>query len=81
MGIGDVVFVEYFDGFLKNIECFFECGWCVELYGWVYNIFFVWCDEFEIKWVDFFKIIELDEFCEEFFDMIVEFIFDFKLVF
>ncbi|CAP49295.1 uncharacterized protein PODANS_5_6210 [Podospora anserina S mat+] len=81
LGTGDAASAEYSDGFLKNIERLLERGWRVELYGWAHNISFAWRDEFETKWADFFKIIELDEFCEELFDMTVESIPDFKPAF
>ncbi|KAK0714366.1 hypothetical protein B0T21DRAFT_70274 [Apiosordaria backusii] len=72
LGTGDAASAEYSDGFLKNIERLLERGWRVELYGWTHNISSAWRDEFEEKWADFFKIIELDEFSEELFDMTVE---------
>ncbi|KAK0669960.1 hypothetical protein QBC41DRAFT_99806 [Cercophora samala] len=72
LGTGDAASAEYSDGFLKNIERLLERGWRVELYGWSHNISSAWRDEFETKWTDFFKIIELDKFSEELFDMTVE---------
>ncbi|KAK4177174.1 hypothetical protein QBC36DRAFT_138893 [Triangularia setosa] len=78
LGTGDAASAEYSDGFLKNIERLLERGWRVELYGWAHNISSAWRDEFENKWADFFKIIELDKFSEELFDMTVESVPGFK---
>ncbi|KAK4194468.1 hypothetical protein QBC40DRAFT_33280 [Triangularia verruculosa] len=78
LGTGDAASAEYSDGFLKNIERLLERGWRVELYGWSHNISSAWRGEFEEKWTGFFKIIELDEFSEELFDMTVESLPGFK---
>ncbi|KXX74737.1 hypothetical protein MMYC01_208614 [Madurella mycetomatis] len=73
LATGDAASAEYSDGFKKNIERVLALGWHIELYGWHRNISSAWREpEFGEKWQHQFKIIELDEFCEELFDMTIE---------
>jgi len=73
LATGDAAHAEYSDGFKKNVERVLESGWNVELYGWSRNISSAWRDPaFTSKWGRRFRIIELDSFCEELFDMGVE---------
>ncbi|KAK4136155.1 hypothetical protein BT67DRAFT_232289 [Trichocladium antarcticum] len=70
---GDAAHAEYSDGFKKNIERVLGFGWNIELYGWKRNISSAWREpEFAERWGHQFKIVELDRFCEELFDMTVE---------
>jgi hypothetical protein len=70
---GDAAHAEYSDGFKKNIERVLGFGWNIELYGWKRNISSAWREpEFADRWGHQFKIIELDQFCEELFDMTIE---------
>ncbi|GAB1317226.1 NYN domain-containing protein [Madurella fahalii] len=73
LATGDAASAEYSDGFKKNIERVLALGWHIELYGWRRNISSAWREpEFAEKWQHQFKIVELDEFCEELFDMTIE---------
>ncbi|KAL2151608.1 hypothetical protein VTH82DRAFT_6706 [Thermothelomyces myriococcoides] len=73
LATGDAASAQYSDGFKKNIERVLALGWNIELYGWSRNISSAWREpEFAEKWGHKFKIIELDEFCEELFDMTIE---------
>ncbi len=73
LATGDAATAQYSDGFKKNIERALSHGWNIELYGWSRNISSAWRDpEFAEKWGYRFKIVELDGFCEELFDMTVE---------
>lgn len=73
LATGDAAHAEYSDGFKKNIERVLTLGWNIELYGWRRNISSAWREpEFAIQWGHQFKIIELDQFCEELFDMTIE---------
>jgi len=73
LATGDAAHAEYSDGFKKNIERVLRLGWNIELYGWGRNISSAWRDaEFLAKWGHQFKIVELDDFCEELFDMTIE---------
>lgn len=70
---GDGAHAEYSDGFKVNIERALTCGWIVELYGWRRNFSAAWRDpKFAERWGQRFKMIELDPFCEELFDMTME---------
>jgi hypothetical protein len=70
---GDAAHAEYSDGFKSNVERALDHGWNVELYGWSRNISSAWRDPaFTAKWSEKFRIIELDAFCEELFDMTIE---------
>ncbi len=70
---GDAAHAEYSDGFKKNAERALSFGWKVELYGWSRNISSAWRDpEFLARWEAQFRIIELDQFAEELFDMTIE---------
>ncbi|KAK3305560.1 uncharacterized protein B0T15DRAFT_434538 [Chaetomium strumarium] len=73
LATGDAASAQYSDGFKKNVERVLAIGWNIELYGWRRNMSSAWRDP---KFVDTyggrFKIIELDEFCEELFDMTIE---------
>ncbi|AEO60257.1 hypothetical protein MYCTH_2309349 [Thermothelomyces thermophilus ATCC 42464] len=73
LATGDAASAQYSDGFKKNIERVLALGWNIELYGWSRNISSAWREpDFAEKWEHQFKIIELDEFCEELFDMTIE---------
>jgi hypothetical protein len=73
LATGDAATAQYSDGFKKNIERVLAHGWNIELYGWSRNISSAWREpEFLEQWGHQFKIIELDEFCEELFDMTIE---------
>ncbi|KAK4244730.1 hypothetical protein C7999DRAFT_34921 [Corynascus novoguineensis] len=73
LATGDAATAQYSDGFKKNIERVLMLGWNIELYGWSRNISSAWREpEFAERWGHQFKIIELDEFCEELFDMTIE---------
>ncbi|KAL2163741.1 hypothetical protein VTH06DRAFT_5800 [Thermothelomyces fergusii] len=73
LATGDAASAKYSDGFKKNIERVLALGWNIELYGWSRNISSAWREpEFAEKWGHQFKIIELDGFCEELFDMTIE---------
>jgi hypothetical protein len=73
LATGDAAMAQYSDGFKKNVERVLAVGWNIELYGWSRNISSAWRHpEFVNLWGDQFKIIELDQFCEELFDMTVE---------
>ncbi|KAK4124127.1 hypothetical protein N657DRAFT_655444 [Parathielavia appendiculata] len=73
LATGDAATAQYSDGFKKNIERVLAVGWNIELYGWSRNISSAWREpEFAKRWGHQFKIIELDHFCEELFDMTLE---------
>ncbi|AEO67688.1 2d3bbba1-f887-4403-9fcb-0dd026ae338b [Thermothielavioides terrestris] len=73
LATGDAASAQYSDGFKKNIERVLSHGWNLELYAWRRNISSAWREpEFAKKWGHQFKIIELDGFCEELFDMTIE---------
>jgi len=73
LATGDAAHAEYSDGFKKNIERALGQGWNIELYGWSRNISSAWRDPaFTSKWGRKFRIIELDAFCEELFDITIE---------
>lgn len=73
LATGDAAHAEYSDGFKRNIERTLAFGWNIELYGWSRNISLAWHDpEFLAKWGHQFRIIELDDFCEELFDVTIE---------
>ncbi|EAQ92147.1 hypothetical protein CHGG_00382 [Chaetomium globosum CBS 148.51] len=73
LATGDAATAQYSDGFKKNIERVLAYGWNIELYGWSRNISSAWREpEFAEQWGHQFKIIELDGFCEELFDMAIE---------
>ncbi len=73
LATGDAASAQYSDGFKKNVERVLSLGWNIELYGWSRNISSSWRDpEFTEQWGHQFKIVELDGFCEELFDMTVE---------
>ncbi|KAK4108228.1 hypothetical protein N656DRAFT_802076 [Canariomyces notabilis] len=73
LATGDAASAEYSDGFKKNIERVLAHGWNIELYGWRRNISSAWREpEFVEQWGRQFKIVELDDFCEELFDMTIE---------
>ncbi|KAM7197160.1 hypothetical protein V8F20_006709 [Naviculisporaceae sp. PSN 640] len=73
LATGDAAPAEYSDGFKKNVERALLCGWNVELYGWSRNISSAWRDPaFSLQWGRRFRIIELDDFCEELFGLTVE---------
>ncbi|KAK0648769.1 hypothetical protein B0T16DRAFT_324855 [Cercophora newfieldiana] len=73
LATGDAAHAEYSDGFKSNIERALVGGWNIELYGWSRNISSAWREpEFIKQWGDKFRIIELDNFCEELFDMTIE---------
>jgi hypothetical protein len=73
LATGDAAHAQYSDGFKKNIERVLQYGWNIELYGWSRNISSAWREpEFVEQWGHQFKIVELDGFCEELFDMTVE---------
>ncbi|KAK3936878.1 hypothetical protein QBC46DRAFT_268690 [Diplogelasinospora grovesii] len=66
LATGDAAHAEYSDGFKKNIERVLAFGWNIELYGWRQNISSAWRDpEFAETWGHQFRLIELDDFCEE----------------
>ncbi|KAK4033281.1 hypothetical protein C8A01DRAFT_40255 [Parachaetomium inaequale] len=73
LATGDAATAQYSDGFKKNIERVLAHGWNIELYGWSRNISSAWREpEFAEQWAHQFKIVELDGFCEELFDMTIE---------
>ncbi|KAK4099863.1 hypothetical protein N658DRAFT_147204 [Parathielavia hyrcaniae] len=73
LATGDAASAQYSDGFKKNIERVLGLHWNIELYGWSRNISTAWREpEFAKQWGQQFKIIELDQFCEELFDMTIE---------
>ncbi|KAK3689968.1 hypothetical protein B0T22DRAFT_378985 [Podospora appendiculata] len=73
LATGDAAHAEYSDGFKSNISRALACGWNVELYGWSRNMSSAWRDpEFAKQWGHQFRIIELDDFCEELFDVTIE---------
>jgi hypothetical protein len=73
LATGDAANAQYSDGFKKNIERVLAHGWNIELYGWKRNISSAWREpEFAEQWGHQFKIVELDGFCEELFDMTIE---------
>ncbi|KAJ4392564.1 hypothetical protein N0V85_006956 [Neurospora sp. IMI 360204] len=73
LATGDAACAEYSDGFKKNTERALARGWKIELYGWKNNIAGDWRDpEFTSRWGSRFRIIELDDFCEELLDLTVE---------
>lgn len=73
LATGDAAHAEYSDGFKKNIERALNCGWNVELYGWSRNISSAWRDPaFSQKWGRRFRIVELDDFCEELFGLTID---------
>lgn len=73
LATGDAACAEYSDGFKKNTERALAMGWKIELYGWRDNIARDWRDpEFTSKWGSRFRIIELDDFCEELLDITVD---------
>ncbi|KAK3320008.1 hypothetical protein B0T19DRAFT_276859 [Cercophora scortea] len=73
LATGDAAHAEYSDGFKSNISRALAWGWNVELYGWSRNMSSAWRDpEFAKQWGHQFRIIELDDFCEELFDVTIE---------
>ncbi|KAJ4291577.1 hypothetical protein N0V88_006176 [Collariella sp. IMI 366227] len=73
LATGDAASAQYSDGFKKNVERALNLGWNIELYGWGRNISSAWREpEFAKQWINQFKIIELNQFCEELFDMTIE---------
>jgi hypothetical protein len=73
LATGDAATAQYSDGFKKNIERVLAHGWNIELYGWSRNISSAWREpEFVEQWGHQFKVVELDGFCEELFDMTIE---------
>lgn len=73
LATGDAACAEYSDGFKMNAERALAKGWKIELYAWKNNIARDWRDpEFTSRWGSRFRIIELDEFCEELLDLTVE---------
>ena len=73
LATGDAACAEYSDGFKKNTERALARGWRIELYGWKDNIARDWRDpEFTSRWGSRFRIIELDDFCEELLDLTVK---------
>jgi hypothetical protein len=63
---GDAAEAEFSGGFLKNVERALEKGWKVELVAWKDGLNAEYRSEkFLKRWEGKFKIIELDEFCEE----------------
>ncbi|KAL2264013.1 hypothetical protein VTK26DRAFT_3568 [Humicola hyalothermophila] len=73
LATGDAANAQYSDGFKSNVERALRNGWHVELYSWSRNISSAWREpEFAAEWGRKFKIIELDQFCEELFDMTIE---------
>lgn len=73
LATGDAANAQYSDGFKSNVERVLRSGWHVELYSWSRNISSAWRDpEFVAEWGRKFKIVELDQFCEELFDMTIE---------
>jgi len=73
LATGDAAHAEYSDGFKKNIERVLAFGWNIELYGWSRNISSAWRDPvFAQQWGRRFRIIELDDFCEELFGRTVD---------
>lgn len=73
LATGDAAHAEYSDGFKRNIERVLTFGWNIELYGWSRNISSAWRDPaFTSQWGKRFRIIELDSFAEELFDISIE---------
>ncbi|KAK5653525.1 hypothetical protein OQA88_8784 [Cercophora sp. LCS_1] len=73
LATGDAAHAEYSDGFKSNVERALHLGWHVELYGWSRNISSAWRDPtFTQRWGENFRLIELDQFCEELFDATIE---------
>jgi hypothetical protein len=73
LATGDAANAQYSVGFKKIIERVLAHGWNIELYGWKRNISSAWREpEFAEQWGHQFKIVELDGFCEELFDMTIE---------
>ncbi|KAM7221548.1 hypothetical protein V8F06_003120 [Rhypophila decipiens] len=73
LATGDAAHAEYSDGFKKNIERVLNYGWNVELYGWSRNISSAWRDTaFAQQWGRRFRIIELDDYCEELFGLTID---------
>lgn len=63
---GDAAEAEYSGGFLKNVERALLKGWKVELVAWHDGLSYEYrSKDFQRKWEGKFKIIELDDFCEE----------------
>jgi hypothetical protein len=63
---GDAAEAEFSGGFLKNVERALDKGWKVELAAWKDGLNAEYRSEkFLKRWEGKFKIIELDEFCEE----------------
>ncbi|KAK0713779.1 hypothetical protein B0T26DRAFT_370882 [Lasiosphaeria miniovina] len=77
LATGDAAHAEYSDGFKRNIERALSHGWNIELYGWSRNISSAWRDPaFSKLWNDQFRIVELDSFSEELYDLTIDFLED-----
>jgi len=73
LATGDAAHAEFSDGFKSNIERVLAFGWYIELYGWSRNISSAWRDEaWTSRWGKRFRIIELDQFAEELYDIAFE---------
>jgi len=73
LATGDAAQAEFSDGFLRHVERALERGWCVELLSWSRGISSSWRSlQRNAKWGDRFRIIELDEFVEEFHGVFLE---------
>lgn len=73
LATGDAAHAEFSDGFKSNIERVLGFGWYIELYGWSRNISSAWRDEsWTSRWGKRFRIIELDQFAEELYDIAFE---------
>ncbi|KAL3426300.1 hypothetical protein PVAG01_03091 [Phlyctema vagabunda] len=63
---GDAAVAEYSSGFLRNVERAMEKGWKVEVCAWRDGLGRGYRKpEFLQKWKEQFKIIELNDYCEE----------------
>lgn len=73
LATGDAAEAEFSDGFKKQAERVLKCGWNLELYAWSHTISSAWRDTaFLAKHGDRIRIIELDEFIEELYEMSID---------
>lgn len=73
LATGDAANAQYSDGFKSNVERALVAGWNVELYSWGSSIAKAWTEpEFTKLWGSQFRVIVLDKFVEELFDMAIE---------
>lgn len=73
LATGDAAEAEFSDGFKKNAERVLKCGWNLEVYAWSHTISSAWRDSaFLANRGDRIRIIELDEFIEELYEMSID---------